>query len=403
MASDRIKLNYELVQSASEIAEIARKLKKERIIAFDTEFIRESTFYPRLEIIQVATKDEAWLIDAQPAQTNPQSVASLDPLLEVFEDTNVIKVIHAALGDQECLYTAFGRVAKNTLDTSLAASLCGLGDGIGLANLLKIEMGIKLKKGHARTNWSQRPLPDQLLEYAIADVEYLVELGDRLIQKIEKLDRLEWAFELSSKMENTKLFEVKPIDITNRLYRSGKIVPKDYGVLFSLVEWREERVRALDLPRKWLAGDAVLMDITRVQPETLKHLKNFRGLNKGELKNNGEFILGQIKRGQGLDIRPPDLKKTRPPSSKEARAMDLLKCYVGLLADQNQIASRHLIAPDQFIALFRSELTSPEELIDHNLLSVGSTSLIGEKVIDFVHGKIGLTLNEKRVKIVETK
>ena len=142
-----VQVHEELVQSEKDIQKIADHLKTQSIIAFDTEFIRETTFYPKLEIIQVASASEAWLIDAQIAQEDPERKAFLDPILEVFQDPKIIKLVHAGLGDQECLYTSFGVLARNVFDTAIGASLCGLGDGIGLANLLKTLQGVRIKKG----------------------------------------------------------------------------------------------------------------------------------------------------------------------------------------------------------------------------------------------------------------
>src|SRR5215218_5196202 len=124
----------DLISTADKIAELAGKLKGRDIIAFDTEFIRESTFYPTVEIIQVATDDESWLVDAQAfrARRGNPDPGALKPLLDVFEDKRILKVVHAAQGDQECLYTAFGVVATPSIDTAVAASLCGYGEGIGL-------------------------------------------------------------------------------------------------------------------------------------------------------------------------------------------------------------------------------------------------------------------------------
>src|SRR6185312_2532005 len=154
-----------LITTAGQIRELADKLKGRDIIAFDTEFIRESTFYPIVEIIQVATDEESWLVDAQAFKKGfrpgPRGGydPGLEPLLDIFRDKSILKIVHAAQGDQECLYTSFGVLATPSLDTAVAASLCGLGDGIGLSKLLKAVLDVEIKKGHARTNWSVRPLP----------------------------------------------------------------------------------------------------------------------------------------------------------------------------------------------------------------------------------------------------
>jgi len=160
-----IEMHSGLISTAEQILELVQALKGQEIIAFDTEFIRENTFYPIVEIIQVATETDSWIVDAQAFKKNfkPGAQGGYDPairpLLEVFKDRSVLKILHAAQGDQECLYTSFGVVAEPVLDTSVAASLCGYGDNIGLGKLLKAVVNVTIKKGHARTNWSVRCHP----------------------------------------------------------------------------------------------------------------------------------------------------------------------------------------------------------------------------------------------------
>src|SRR5690348_844456 len=128
----------ELLSTADEIADLAAKLQSQSIIAFDTEFIRETTFFPIVEIIQVATETDSWLVDAQAFKRHLNSKDSqaydpgLQPLLDIFANPNILKIVHAAQGDQECLHTGFGVVATPSLDTAVAASLCGYGDAVGL-------------------------------------------------------------------------------------------------------------------------------------------------------------------------------------------------------------------------------------------------------------------------------
>src|SRR5947199_68669 len=141
-----------LLSTSAQMTDVVEKLKKSDMIAFDTEFIRETTFFPIVEIIQVATEEESWLVDARSFQKQGAvGTAALASLWEVFQDPKILKIAHAIQGDQECLYTSFRSLAKPSLDTAVAASLCGYGDGIGLGNLLKAALDVTIKKGHART------------------------------------------------------------------------------------------------------------------------------------------------------------------------------------------------------------------------------------------------------------
>lgn len=392
----------QLITTAEEIKKVAEILKKHPVIAFDTEFIRETTFFPLVEIIQIATAEESWLVDAQAFKSRKQTyLEELRPLLEVFQDPKILKIVHAAQGDQECLYTSFGVVASPSLDTAVAASLCGYGEGIGLGNLLKAVMGVNIKKGHARTNWSVRPLPPQLIEYAHADVEHLVEVGERLMKRLDKLGRKDWALQMSAKWENRALYEADPVGLATKLAKGGRLDKRGFAALLELMKWREDRVRALNLPRRWVADDNVLLDLAHVRPKDMEHLSAFRGLNKGELQKSGEAILGALKRAsEAQDVQLPKSPRPDIPSPTEAQVMELLKCYIGILADRHQIASKYLVTAAQLLPLLRSEAKSADEWVKDDLMSEGAAQLIGEEILAFLQGRRALSVNGSEIRIV---
>lgn len=398
-----------LISTAEQIAELAQALKGQKIIAFDTEFIRENTFFPIVEIIQIATHDQSWLVDAQAFKKafrpGPQGGfdQGIQPLLEIFKDRSILKIVHAAQGDQECLYTSYGVVADPILDTSVAASLCGFGDNIGLGKLLKSVLNITIKKGHARTNWSVRPLPEQLMEYAHADVIHLVELGEKLLAILEKEGRRQWALDLSGKYNDTTLYEVDAESLTAKLARGGRLDRKGYAALRELVIWREKRVRQLNLPRRWVADDAVLVDIAHVRPKDIEHLSAFRGLNKGEIKASGEAILAALKQSAGHvgEVQLPHHERNEAPSIEESQVLDLLKCYIGILADEHRIAAKYLSTVAQLVPLLRSKVVSPDDLVKTGVLSSEAARLIGQELIEFLAGKRALGVKGTQIEVIK--
>jgi len=397
-----------MLSSADEILELVTHLRQSSMIAFDTEFIRESTFFPIVEIIQVATEENTWLVDAQAFKRGFRSGdpngydPALKPLLEVFTDPSILKIVHASQGDQECLYTSFGVVATPTLDTAVAASLCGLGDGIGLGKLLKTVLDVTVTKGHARTNWSVRPLPPQLVDYAHSDVKYLVLVGKKLLEQLEKAGRKEWALELSAKWEDKSLYQSDFEELTQKLARGGRFDRRGYAALRELVKWREERVRHLNLPRRWVADDHVLVDLAHVRPKDLAHLSTFRGLNKGELKNSGAAILTALSRAEAdsESIVAPKFSKPMVPTVEEAQILDVVRCFVSILADQNKIAAKHLLTAAKLLPLLRSDIKNPQDLITQGILSADAAQLIGEELIAIMQGKRALTIRNKQVEIM---
>lgn len=387
-----------LIQTSEEIAALALRLRATDIIAVDTEFIRESTFYPQLEIIQVATAEESWLIDAQAFRTAVQSGdrSGLQPFFDVLEDPKILKVLHAAQGDQECFSTAYGLVARPTIDTATAASLAGYGDSPGLATLIKQVMGIEIKKGQARTRWEVRPLSAHQMEYAHVDVEHLVELARKLMEELEKRGRKEWALELSAKWEDQALYNPTPESITERILPPHRVRNvKDYMVLLELVRWRENRVRRLNVPRRWIADDGVLLDLARAKPRELGALGAFRGISKGEIAKSGADILESIR--VGLEAEPIELEKAKSGGGsanfEESRAMDLLKVYLGILADRERIVARYVVPTELLLPLLRSRAQTPDDLVQAGILTPIAARMIGAELVAFIKGECALSLD----------
>ncbi len=401
-----MKSHPDLLTTADQIAHVASRMREHSIVAFDTEFIREKSFYPQLEIIQVATDEESWLIDAQAFQNHKphQPSPAFLPIQNVLVDPNILKVVHAAEADQECLYTQFGFLAQPILDTAIAASLCGYGENLGLAALLKSVMDINLKKGYARTHWSERPLPSQLAEYAHADVIHLVELGRILIEKLEELNRKDWALEICEKFCDPNLFEPDPESMAARLSKSGRIKAKNYPILLELIRWRESKVREMNIPRRWLADDNVLMNLAEMRPKNSKLLKSFRGLNQRALQNEGKEILEAIEHGEQLiDVKMPKFDRPKPPSTNEARAVSLLRCYVEYLASKHNIAAKQLVDLKLLIEFLRHPSRDPQDWVDQGLLSQFSANLIGHELAELMNGNRALTIEKKRIQVLENE
>jgi ribonuclease D len=283
----------------------------------------------------------------------------------------------------------------------VAASLCGLGESIGLGKLLKAVLDVTVSKGHARTNWSVRPLPHQLIEYAHADVKHLVLLGKTLLGQLEKLGRKDWALELSAKWEDPKLYQSDPSEIAQKLARGGRFDANGYAALMALVQWREQRVRQLNLPRRWVADDHVLVDLAHVRPKDIAHLSSFRGLNKGELKNSGEAILAALRQGsEGSDQPVPQFKKPNLPTEDELQALEVLRCFLGILADRHKIAAKHLMTAAKLLPLLRTNVESPQEWVLQGVLSAEAVELIGDELVAMIQGKRSLLIKNRRVEVM---
>lgn len=384
------------LHAADELANLARELEREEFVAVDTEFIRESTFFPVVALVQLATEKRSWLVDPLAA-----TKVALAPLMEIFQSNKILKILHSAQSDQECLFSAFGIVATPSFDTAVGASLCGLGDSISLQRLVRETVGIELEKGHARTDWTRRPLPQQLIRYAHSDVEHLIAVAKKLFKHLDQLGRREWAMELSKRFEDTRLYLPDASVIVQRLTKNSRIDVKTYSVLTELADWREKRARAVNIPRRRVVDDDVLTDLARTRPQDLEHLQAFRGLNKGELKNSGDLILNAIARGlqraqEGAVTLP---RRQEPANDREARALELLVCLARTLADKGSISLRHLMTPEWALEIVRRQPRSLEELGEMNLLSAGALEMLGCDIVDLLAGRLHISLKQGQIEL----
>lgn len=392
-----MQVHLDPIASPAAVQAMSQILGRESILAFDTEFIRENTYIPKLGLIQVATRQEAWLVDV--LALSPED---LKPLFEIFTAPGILKVLHSALGDQEALFHTYRLTASPTLDTFEAASLVGEGESVSLGQLAQNLLGVSLKKSHARTDWLQRPISDEMKSYALSDVEFLVEIGELLLQRLDQLGRRNWAMELSAYYQNPALYQDPTDEITHRLALSGKINQRSYLILRELVAWREQRARIINIPRRRIADDETLMHIANARPETLDQLTKFRGINPGEIKRQGGQILQIIE--ECLHHPPasaPKLPAIHKPTGSQSRVIDLLGTYLRVLCEDLQIASRQLLTSKELRKIVVENLLDPEQWVQAGVCSPQVKDLVGKELSALLRGKRALTLEYGKIKIVK--
>lgn len=384
-----------LIQKRDELEDAIDVLYDADVIGVDTEFIRETTFYPRIALIQAATDRETFLID--PLAFEPEE---LDSFMALMRDKRILKIMHAAFADQECLFWAYGDVAEPVLDTAVAAALVGLGDNVGLGKLLKEVCRLNVPKGRARVKWLARPLSRELLQYAEQDVAHLVKLGRALMDRLRAKGRLEWAMDESIILPS--VFDTPPEELAMRMARSGQMDPQTYNVLVELLRWREDRAKQANLPRAWVAGNEVLVSLAKVRPTSLEDLRSFRGLNAKEIDRQGERILDAIRRGRGAprdNVRLPE--RGPSPTENEDHVLDLIKTYVAYLAAHHEVAPRYLINTGKAFPLLQMSDCDDTEWVKAGILSEPSRRLVGAELKALLQGRRALVLKGRRVEIRE--
>ncbi len=392
-----MKLHLDLIRDDTSLKQVAEKIQNCSFLAFDTEFIREKTFHPELALIQLATEEEAWLLDAPALGRH-----AMAPLLSLLEDPKILKVMHSAFGDQECLWSAYRITAKPVLDTFEAAALCGYGESVSLGDLVNRVLKVKLPKMHSRTHWLRRPLSEEMRSYALSDVQYLIPLTMKLREELSDLGRWEWALELSEATSNPLLYEPNIQSLATRLAQGGRFNPETFGVLCALVEWRENRARLINIPRKRIADDGTLISLAQARPHTLEKLSQFRGLNPGELQRQGENLLKIMENPVVLSHLPTfSAPKIFRPSSAQSRAIDYLSTFLKAICQEKRIASRLIMTVKDLTEIVVDQLQDSQEWISRKLCSPRACALVEEELSAALQGRKGLALQKGKLTLLE--
>jgi len=261
----------DLIASAPRLATLLENLGADSRIAVDTEFLRERTYYPRLCLVQLAGERTLGLIDAL-------AHVPLEALHRFLAERKRTKVLHAAHQDLEIFAHATQAVPGPIFDTQLAASLIGFVPQIGFGDLVREVLGVTLEKGHARTDWTRRPLSPAQLAYARDDVRYLLPLAETLAERLRVAGRTDWFAEDARVAEDLSIYVQDPATAWERLKWIRSLSGKKAAAARSLASWREERALTLDRPRGWILSDAAISELVDRMPRTAGELDSIAEL-----------------------------------------------------------------------------------------------------------------------------
>jgi ribonuclease D len=282
------------VTTSVDLLDALARLAAGDFVALDTEFMRESTYFPKLCLIQAATSDACAVLD-------PLALPELEPLWQFLGDRRRTKVLHAARQDLEVLATATrGQAVPGPIfDTQIAAALLGHPAQIGYGSLVAERLGHTLAKGHTRADWTRRPLTPEELQYAEDDVRYLVPLYLDLRAALEAAGRLDWLYEETRELENLDLHRTDPDAAWRRLKGLDRLQPQQRATAKLLAQWREAAAIKHDKPRGWILADDALREIAERLPTTTRDLETIRNLPPGVVRRRGEELMALIERGRG--------------------------------------------------------------------------------------------------------
>lgn len=376
----------DVIVSTDALASFCERAAQFDFVTVDTEFLRETTYWPRLCLIQVATDDEAVLIDPLASDIR------LAPFFELLANPNVTKVFHAARQDIEIFVKLTGAVPHNIFDTQIAASVCGFGDSASYDSLVRAICKVELDKSSRFTDWSARPLSEKQLTYALADVTWLRDIYRELRKQVEATRRWDWVEDELGILRSIDTYVVRPEQAWERLKMKFNR-PRDLAALKVLAQWREQRAQDTDQPRSRVLKDDVIAELATQRPQTPEAFERLRAVPRGFGRSSaaGE-IIALLKTVEALPKSelPALPERYRGPSPKGAVG-DLVRVLLKAVAEQHGVAARIIATSDDIDALVL------DDDADVPALKGWRRKLFGEKALAIKHGRIGLVATRKGI------
>ena len=377
------------ITTTSELAAVCRRMATLPFVTVDTEFLRETTYYPLLCVAQMASADEAVVIDALALGID------LAPFFELMADEKVMKVFHAARQDIEIVWHRAKLIPHPIFDTQVAAMVLGYGDSISYDQLVQRITGDTLDKSYRFTDWTRRPLSEAQLSYAISDVTHLRQVYTSLVDDLGRRGRVDWVQEEMRVLTSADTYRMDPENAWRRL-KTRVRKPKELGVLIEVAAWREREAQARDVPRSRVLKDEVVGDIAVQAPNTLEKLKHLRSLPKGfERSRTAEGIVAAVTRGLERDAKTlPQFARLPPPVNGTA-VVELLKVLLRMISERHHVAAKVIATVDDL------ERIAADDDAAVPALAGWRRELFGERALALKHGKLSLAIERGRVAAVE--
>lgn len=375
------------IASQDDLESFIERARASSILAVDTEFLREKTYYPKLCLMQLATESEVAIVD-------PFAVDDLTVLRQLFEDEAIVKLFHAGYQDIEIIIYDIGCVPKPVFDTQVAAALLGQSQQIGYAPLVSSICGVKLKKTDSFTDWSARPLSKSQLEYAADDVIYLPEIYKKMKKMLAEKGRLGWLEDELAGMSDERTYVTDEQDRYRRLKHFTQLSRRQMAAAREMAAWREIEARKRNVPRKWVLTDEQIVEACKREPRTIDDLFMVRGIRERLTTRDARALIELVV--AALDSSPeawpvvPASGRNEPNVDAE---VDILMSVVRIRARENDIAVPMLASHSDLVAIARGH----HEGID--LLKGWRREIVGAELVDFLAGRLSLSFEDGKVLI----
>ncbi len=375
-----------LLCASDDLAQLCERLSRHSYITVDTEFLRETTFWPKLCVIQVASDDEAVAIDALAEGLD------LTPFLDLMRNRSVLKVFHSARQDIEIIWKLSGATPQPLFDTQVAAMVCGYGDQVSYEQLAASLAAAKIDKSSRFTDWSRRPLTEAQTLYALADVTHLRTIYKKLQARLEKTGRSEWLQEEITFLTAVETYEQKPENAWMRL-RSRARKPRDLAVLMEVAAWREREAQSKDVPRSRILKDDTLIDVALAAPTSIEALGRLRTIPQGfERSKTGQDIVACVERALALDTASlPEISRDRPMQNNASAVVQLLKVLLQCVSERHHVATKMIATVDEL------ETIATEAKPETPALKGWRLELFGKAALELKAGKLALCIEDGKI------
>jgi len=348
MTSDESTPAPRLIETGAALQAHCESLRDTAWLGVDTEFLRVNTYYPRLCLLQLANPDGIVLLD-------PVKIGHLDPLRGVLADTGIVKIVHAARQDLEVMVQHGVGLPAPVFDTQLAAAFCGHGEQLSYAHLVQSLSGISLAKSETRTNWCERPLRPEQIQYAADDVRYLGMLYESLHAELVTGGKLDWLQQECALLADPDQYQNLPELAYRRLKRGQSLDVAAQHRLSRLAEWRERTAQRIDLPREWVLPNAALFDLAGLESLDITALHQIDSLRPRQRGRWGGELIAAL-RGAGDDGEPlwPDAGRL---SARQTDLRRRLTTLVQHCAQQHKMSASLLATRQDLDRLVRGDRT----------------------------------------------
>ncbi len=379
----------QLITDTEALAALCQRLRVETFVTVDTEFMRERTYWPDLCVVQLGGTHETAVIDALAPNLD------LTPLKELFEDTSIVKVFHAARQDIEIFVLKFGDVPRPMFDTQVAAMVAGFGDQVGYEALVAGLTGGSIDKTHRFSDWAARPLTAAQINYAAADVTHLRDVYQALCTRLAKEGRLDWTKQEMAVLHEAATYRVDPETAYERL-RPRSTNRRFLGQLQALAAWREREAQRVNIPRQRLVKDETLLEIAATAPASAEDLMRSRGITKGFAEGKtGLAMLAVIEATKAMAEAalplPPAAKDTPRPS---AALVALLKVLLAAKCEQHQVAAKLVANSDDIDRL------AVEDEANIPAMFGWRREVFGNDALALKRGAIALGVDGRRIRLI---